>query len=101
MTKNIIIALFSISVLSPAIGIVVSKIFEPRGDAAGKGITAGLTVLLFMFLASLIGGIASSLLWAFSKDPLPFWAKAMTILTYLAPYIFIAVTEYLMPMLKK
>ena len=101
MTELTIILLFSVSALSPWIGLFAAKLSKSSGDAAGKGMGQGLAILLFMFLASLIGGISSSILWACSETPLPFYLKVLVILTYLAPYIFIAITEFLLPKLKK
>ena len=95
MTQKIIILLFAISVLSPGIGILFVKLIKSSGDAAGKGMTQVLGILIFMLITSLAGGIISSCLWAFSKEPLALYLKVLTVLTYLAPYLFIAITETL------
>lgn len=71
------------------------KLMKSRGDAAGKGMTQVLGILVFMVVTSFAGGIVSSVLWASSKEPLPLYLKVLTIFTYLAPYIFIVITELL------
>ena len=100
-TSAAVIVLCSLSVLSPVLGGALAGLLVQQGDAAGKGMGAGLVVLGTMFVIAVVGGIASVVCWVASEEPFPWWARTLVFLTFLAPCLFLFATEHFAPWVKR
>ena len=94
LATKIVIALFIITVLSPAIGHIIVKISNPTGDAAGVGMATGFLYLGTILITGLVSGIVFVCLWIFYPDPMPIWAKILGGSTFFIPFVIIFGFEY-------